>query len=74
MHDRLRPGLIDLARQNILDDSRKVANQLVEQFKMTWYDLYNTLKWIRNTMNVSTLNLNKHNVVDIIGKFMKMIT
>jgi hypothetical protein len=55
-------------KQSILDDSRKVANQLIQQFQMSWCDLYNTLKLIRNTMDVPSLNLDKNNAVKIIGK------
>lgn len=67
---KVRVTIIEMISFRIFfsDDARKIANQVTQQFKVPWHELYNMLKFIRNKMDASSLNMNKDNAVDIIGK------
>jgi hypothetical protein len=51
----------------ILDNARKIANQLMQHLNIHWYELYNVLKFIRNTKDMSSLKLGQSNIINIIG-------
>ncbi|CAF1006512.1 unnamed protein product [Adineta ricciae] len=41
------------------NDSRKVANQLIQQLQMSWCDLYNTIRCGREDLDILGLTFRK---------------
>jgi len=52
-------------------DTPRIASDIMKNLNIQINELYNTLKFIRNKMNISSLNLNKENIVNVIGDIYK---
>ena len=50
-----------------LVDCRRITTNIIKRWNMDISELFNTLKYIRNKIDISSLRLNTENIVDIIG-------
>ena len=61
----LKPFLI-LYGWKYLGECQRVIKDIMKRLNIDILELYNTLKFMRNTMNVSSLNLNSETIVEMI--------
>ena len=53
--------------KNILDNYHHVRSELIRALNINKAELYNLLKYTRNTIDMSKLYLNENNIVEILG-------
>jgi hypothetical protein len=56
-----------LLKTILLADCRHVSHEIISTLKISKAELYNLLKFVRHNINVSSLNLNKINMIDVLS-------